>query len=104
MSEATTSTTTSEDTISELRELLREAEDILADTGSAARDKVDALRERLRSALTDGQTAANRLRRAAQRQAEELDAQVRSHPYQAIGIAAAIGAVVGIAVSRMSTR
>ena len=103
MSEATTTTmpTSSEDTISELRELLREAEGILADTGNAARDKVDALRERLRDALVDGQSAAQRLRLAARRQAEELDEQVRSHPYQAIGIAAGIGALVGVAVSRI---
>ncbi len=103
MSEATITTmpTSSEATISELRELLREAEAILGDTGSAARDKVDELRQRLRAALVDVQSATQRLRQAARRQAEELDEQVRSHPYQAIGIAAGIGALVGVAVSRI---
>ncbi len=79
---------------------MREAEDVLADTGAAAGDKVDALRDRLRAALAEGRSAADRLRAAARRQAGEIDARVRAHPYEFMGVAAGVGALLGLAASR----
>ena len=100
MSDMIHATHSSPDAVAELRELLREAESVLADTGAAAGDKVDALRDRLRAALAEGRTVADRLRQAARRQADELDTRVREHPYEFMGIAAGVGALLGLAVSR----
>ncbi len=100
MSDIAQSTVSSTDTITELRELLREAEEVLAETGGAAGEKVAALRDRLRAALAEGRTVADRLRQAARHQAEEIDTRVRAHPYEFMGIAVGIGALLGLAVSR----
>ncbi len=100
MTDIVQTTHPSEDTITELRELLREAENVLAETGGAAGEKVDALRDRLRAALAEGRTIADRLREAARHQAEEMDTRVREHPYEFMGIAAGVGALLGIVVSR----
>jgi ElaB/YqjD/DUF883 family membrane-anchored ribosome-binding protein len=89
----------SEDTIAELRDLLREAENVLAETGDAAGGKVEQLRDRLRAALAEGRSVADRLREAARHQAEELDTRVREHPYESIGIAVGVGALLGLVVS-----
>ena len=101
MSEMTKTVNLPEDTIAELRELLREAENVLADTGAAGGDKIDALRERLRVALSEGRNAVDRLREMARREAGEIDAQVRSHPYESVGIAIGVGALLGFAFSRL---
>ncbi len=101
MSETIKTVTLPEDTIAELRELLREAEDVLADSGPAGGAKVEALRERLRVALAEGRNAVDHLRELARRRAGELDAQVRSHPYESMGIAVGIGALLGLACSRL---
>ena len=83
----------------DLKALLHEAEQALAGTAGDAGDKFDELRARLRTALDSGRdswsASATRPRRA--RQADKL---VRENPYYAIGIAAGIGAVIGILVSR----
>jgi len=100
MTDIAHTTHSSEDTITELRDLLREAETVLAETGGTAGGKIDALRDRLRAALAEGRTVADRLREAARHQAEELDARVREHPYESIGIAVGVGALLGLAVSR----
>ena len=100
MSDIAQSIHPSEDTITELRELLREAESVLAETGGAAGEKVDALRDRLRAALAEGRSVADRLRQAARHQAEELDTRVRAHPYEFMGVAAGVGALLGVMVAR----
>jgi ElaB protein len=101
MSEMTKTVQVPEDTIAELRELLREAESVLADTGAAGGEKIEALRERLRGALAEGRNAVDRLRELARREAGEIDAQVRSHPYESVGIAIGLGALLGFACSRL---
>lgn len=78
---------------SDLKVLLHDAERALSHTADAAGEKFTELRERMRSALDAGRAEATR--RA--RQADEL---VHEHPYYAVGIAAGIGALVGIIVSR----
>lgn len=87
-------------TAEDLKVLLREAEQALSDSTSEAGDKFDELRERLRGALNDGKHSLARLRDEAGRQAKKADELVRSHPYQAIGIAAGVGALIGFLFAR----
>ncbi len=101
MTDATKTTTLNQDTINDLRELLREAESVLANSDQASGEKLDAVRDRLRTALAEGRAAVDRLRETARRQADQLDAQVRSHPYESVGIAAAAGAFLGIVLGRL---
>jgi len=87
-------------TAEDLKALLHEAEQALSSTAGQAGDKFDELRDRLRSALDSGKYSFDRLRAEATRRAKEADHLVRENPYYAIGIAAGIGAVIGILAAR----
>ena len=95
-------TTQSPDTHSadDLKALLHEAEQALSSTADQAGDKFDELRNRLRDALDSGKNSLDRLRTEALRRGKQADQLVRDNPYYAIGIAAGVGAIVGILVTR----
>jgi ElaB/YqjD/DUF883 family membrane-anchored ribosome-binding protein len=87
-------------TADDLKSLLQEAEEALSSTAGDAGEKFDELRERLRTALDSGKDTLERLRTEASRRAKQADQMVRDNPYYAIGIAAGVGAIIGILVSR----
>lgn len=87
-------------TVDDLKALLRDAEQVLSGAGDEAGEKVQEIRERMRAALDETHSAYDRIRDSAREQLSQYDDYVRAHPYQAIGIAAAIGALAGILVSR----
>ncbi len=84
----------------ELRNLLLEAEQALGETVGEAGDKFNELRERLRTALHNGEFSLERIREETIRRAKQADQLVRENPYYAIGIAAGVGALIGIIASR----
>jgi len=98
------STSTSEksetQTADDLKALLHEAEQALSDTAGEAGEKFDELRERLREALDSGKYSFDRVKTEATRRAKQADQLVRDNPYYAIGVAAGVGALIGILVSR----
>jgi len=90
----------------EIRNLIADVEDLiarLADLNDAdvatMRSKVLATVESAKETLTDGTEA---LRRQAQRAVSGADDYVRESPWAAVGLAALVGAVVGILVARRS--
>jgi ElaB/YqjD/DUF883 family membrane-anchored ribosome-binding protein len=84
----------------DLKELLREAERALGHVGQAG-DKFDDLRERLRAAVApNGYYGMYELREEAIRRVKQADTMVRQNPYVAIGVAAGVGALLGLLVSR----
>lgn len=91
---------TESSTAEDLKTLLHEAEQALSSTAGEAGDKFEELRERLRDALDSGKYSLERLRAEATRRAKQADEAVHEHPYYAIGIAAGVGAIIGILVSR----
>ena len=91
---------------SEIKNLLADVEDLMArisDLKDAdvirVRNKVQRAVDATRQNLTDG---ADALRQHAQNAASTADDYVRDRPWQAIGIAALVGAVVGILATRRS--
>lgn len=84
----------------DLRSLLQEAEHALSHTAGEAGEKFDELRERLRAALDDGRSSLERLRTETVRRAKQADQLVRDNPYYAVGIAAGVGALIALIVSR----
>ncbi len=94
------SSTTSQQTIDDLKTLIHDAEEALGNAGDLAEDKISALRERLRSALEKGNDVYHRARECAREKIDEADIYVRSHPYQSIGTAMAIGAILGLLIGR----
>jgi len=90
----------------EIRSLIADVEDLMAriaDLKDAdvvrVRGKVQRAVEATKQTLSDG---ADTLRRQAQNVASTADEYVRESPWQAIGIAALVGAVVGILATRRS--
>jgi ElaB/YqjD/DUF883 family membrane-anchored ribosome-binding protein len=92
--------TTLDNPTSELKALLREAEKALSRTGGEADEKFDELRGRLRDALSNGHFSFDAIKTETVRRAKQADTLVRENPYYTAGIAAGIGAIIGILVSR----
>ena len=87
-------------TTDDLKTLLHEAEQALGNTAGEAGDKFDELRGRLRSAIDNSKYSFQALRHEAQRRAKQADQLVRENPYYAVGVAAGVGAIIGVLVSR----
>jgi len=79
--------------MNELREVVAAAEELLAAAGSDNAERLKEIRARAEVAL---QGAREKLEEAG----EEMEDRVRKHPYAALGIAAAVGLVIGILLSR----
>jgi ElaB/YqjD/DUF883 family membrane-anchored ribosome-binding protein len=88
--------------IEDLKALVRDAEDVLANAGDAAGEQVADLQERMRKALEASRSRLQELREAARVHLDEYDEYVRSHPYQSIGVAVAVGALLGLLMGRRS--
>jgi ElaB/YqjD/DUF883 family membrane-anchored ribosome-binding protein len=92
--------------VDEVRNLIADVEDLIAriaDLNDAdvatVRSKVMATVQSAKETLAD---SADALRRQAQRAASGADEYVRESPWVAVGLAALVGAVVGILVARRS--
>jgi ElaB/YqjD/DUF883 family membrane-anchored ribosome-binding protein len=84
----------------DLRALLHDAEQALSGAGDMAEDKLAELRDRMRNALDKGNGAYKRAKACAEVKLGEADDYVRAHPYQAIGTAVAVGAIIGLLIGR----
>ncbi|MEJ1974489.1 MAG: hypothetical protein WDM96_19175 [Lacunisphaera sp.] len=97
---STKTDTAIENPTAELKALLREAEKALTHSGGETGEKFDELRGRLRDALSNGSFSFEGLKQETVRRAKQADTLVRENPYYTAGIAAGIGAIIGILVSR----
>lgn len=80
----------------ELRALMREAEELLAEKSHDANAKMHHLNDRLGHFVDVGRERALRVKEVTQQQLHQADDYVRTHPYQAVGIAAGVGALIGL--------
>jgi ElaB/YqjD/DUF883 family membrane-anchored ribosome-binding protein len=74
--------TTTEKLVSELRAVVRDAEELLRVTAAEGGARVEEASEKAREA------------------AREIDEQVRKNPWAAVGIAAGVGILLGLLLSR----
>jgi ElaB/YqjD/DUF883 family membrane-anchored ribosome-binding protein len=79
--------------VQDLRAVMSNAEELLRATAGAPGEEIDKLRERAEQSL---RAARESLKDAG----VELEEQVRRHPWAALGIAAGIGVVLGMLLSR----
>ena len=77
----------------DLKAVIADAEELLHATADQAGPKVQQVRERAEESL---RAAREHLHGAG----EELDSRVRANPWAAVGIAAGVGLVLGILLSR----
>jgi ElaB/YqjD/DUF883 family membrane-anchored ribosome-binding protein len=90
--------------MSDLRNVLEDAEALLTATAGQAGERIQQARERAqetvrvaRERLAGTQEEVVRRARAA---ADETDTYVRDNPWQAVGIAAGVAFIIGVLVSR----
>jgi ElaB/YqjD/DUF883 family membrane-anchored ribosome-binding protein len=84
--------------------LAEDARALMAATADVAGEKVADARKRLAAALDNAKDIAGRVRDKAVEGAQAADEAVREHPYQAIGIAFGVGALIGYLASRRCCR
>lgn len=84
--------------------LAEDARALMAATADVAGEKVAEARKRLGTALESGKELYGRAREKAVEGAKAADEAVHEHPYQAIGIAMGLGAVLGYLLARRCSR
>ena len=77
-----------------------DAESLLAATVDAAEEKVIEARNRLADAMDSAKETYGRIQKKAVAGAKATDKAIRANPYQAMGIAFGVGALVGYLLSR----
>ena len=88
----------------DLGTLAEDARALMTATADVAGDKVGEARERLGAALDSAKEIAGRVCDKAVEGAKAADMAVRENPYQAIGIAFGVGALIGYLVARRCSR
>jgi ElaB/YqjD/DUF883 family membrane-anchored ribosome-binding protein len=90
----------------DLRQVVVDVEDLLKATAGQAGERLGEARHRAEQTLSAARERLSALEEdAAQRAraaAREADDYVRDHPWQSVGIAAGVGFLVGLLVSRRS--
>ncbi len=84
----------------DLGRLAEDARALMVATAHVAEDKVVDARKRLSAALENAKETYGRLQQKAIERAKATDKIVRDHPYQAIGIAIGVGALLGLLLTR----
>lgn len=84
--------------------LAENARALMAATSDVAGEKVGQARKRLAAALESGREVYSCVRDKAVEGAKIADRTVHEHPYQTIGIAFGVGALLGYLVSRWGSR
>ena len=85
---------------SDLKAVVRDAEDLMKATAGQAGEKVSEVRSRLAAALESAKTTCHRLEEKTVAAAKATDRTIREHPYESIGIAFGLGLLVGVLVTR----
>jgi ElaB/YqjD/DUF883 family membrane-anchored ribosome-binding protein len=91
-------------TSSDMGTLAEDARALMAATADVAGDKVKEARQRLAAALERGKEICGRVREKAVEGAKATDEAVHEHPYQVIGIAFGVGALIGYLAARRCSR
>lgn len=89
---------------SDMRTLVRDAQDLFREATTATGEKADALRARgltlLDTALAKAQDVQAAALETGKEMAETADNFVQENPWKAVGIAAGVGLLVGVLIAR----
>jgi ElaB/YqjD/DUF883 family membrane-anchored ribosome-binding protein len=101
-----TAEVTTEKLFADLQTLAHDAEALLKATAGLAGEKVQEVRTRAEESLKQARTRIDAVEEDAMRRAKEIagaaEGYVRENPWQAVGVAAGIGLLLGLLLSRRS--
>lgn len=90
--------------MADFQALVRDTERLLADTANLAGDQADELREQIHARLEEAranlQVTQESVRARGQEAVVQAEAYVQENPWQAIGIAAGVGLLIGLLANR----
>ena len=88
----------------DLKNLTRDAEDLLKATAGDVSEKAKEARSRVTAALARAKETYAQLQEQtvakARAAAKQADVVIREHPYESIGVAFGVGLLIGVLVSR----
>ncbi len=84
--------------------LAEDAEALLTATEGVSDDRIAEARKRLAAALERGKEICGKVGEKVVEGAKATDAAVHKHPYEAIGIAAGVGVLVGYLIGARRSR
>jgi ElaB/YqjD/DUF883 family membrane-anchored ribosome-binding protein len=88
----------------DVSQLAEDARALMVATADVAGEKVGEARKRLAAALESGKELYGRVREKTVEKAKAVDETIHEHPYQAMGIALGVGAVIGYLLARRCSR
>jgi ElaB/YqjD/DUF883 family membrane-anchored ribosome-binding protein len=95
---------TTDKLVSDMKVVMADAEDLLRATANAAGEKVSAARTKMEDSLRTARVKVAQAQEAmvdkAKAAAQATDDYVHAHPWKAVGLAAAIGVIVGMLIAR----
>lgn len=91
---------TTDKLMADLRTVIGDAEELLKATASQTGAKVDEVRARAQQSLNAAREHLQAAGAAVDAGVREIDEQVRRNPWAAVGIAAGVGLVVGVLLTR----
>jgi ElaB/YqjD/DUF883 family membrane-anchored ribosome-binding protein len=86
--------------LQDLREVVRDGEELLKAGANELGERGSAAREKLAAALEVARETQQRLQERAMQGARATDQLIRANPYQAVGIAFGVGLLVGVLAGR----
>jgi ElaB/YqjD/DUF883 family membrane-anchored ribosome-binding protein len=96
--------TPSEKLLQDLQTVVEDAEALLQATATQTGERIDTIRTRARESLKQARTRLVEAEGEAVEQAREVaasaDEYVRERPWQAVGVAAGVGLLLGLLLSR----
>ena len=85
---------------SDLKLVMRDAEDLLKATAGEAGEKIKEVRGRLSTALQSAKVNCEKLQDKTVEAAKATDQVIREHPYESLGVAFGVGLLLGVLVGR----
>jgi ElaB/YqjD/DUF883 family membrane-anchored ribosome-binding protein len=86
--------------VTDLKSVVRDSEELLQAVAGATGEKAESLRRRLAETMETARQTCSKLEAKTRESLETTDKVIREHPYQSMGVALAVGVVIGALVAR----
>ena len=86
--------------VKDLKTVVADAEELVEATAGQGGEQIARIRARAEESLRMARLRIGELTLAAEKRVYDADRQVREHPWTAVGVAAGVGALLGIILAR----